>query len=339
MGVLVKAFDNSVKEYILQTPELEVSVLDYGATLRAIRFGGQDICLGFDDMAGYRACTSYQGATIGRYANRIAAGKFTLNGIVYDVGCNEEGRGHLHGGSAGLHQKVWRAEIETETPPRVRFTTELADGDAGYPGAMEIAVTFSLSGAALRMEYAARSDRDTIFNPTNHTYFNLNGAGGETVLSTVLQIHADAITPVDERLIPTGELLPVAGTAFDFNAPKPIGRDINDTHPQMLLGGGYDHNFVLGLSRGMRHAAHAVSSITGIALDCYTDMPGIQLYTANFLAQPGGKGGRPLVKHGGFCLETQFFPDAPNHPQFPSATLRAGETFASVTEYRFSKEE
>ncbi len=339
MGVTVKTFDGEVKEYLLQTPALEVAVLDYGATVRAIRYAGRDLCLGFDAMAGYRACDSYQGATIGRYANRIAAGKFSLNGVVYDVGCNETGRGHLHGGVSGLHQKLWRAQIETQSPPRVRFITALADGESGYPGAMEIVVTFSLNDSALKIEYAAKSDRDTVFNPTNHTYFNLNGVGGESVLSTLLQIHAAAITPVDELLIPTGEEMPVAGTAFDFNTLKPIGRDMGDPHPQLRLCGGYDHNFVLGHLRAMRHAAHAVSPVTGIGLDCYTDMPGLQLYTANFLSQPGGKGGHPLEKHGGFCLETQFFPDSPNHPQFPSAVLRAGETFSSQTEYRFSHAE
>lgn len=339
MGVTVQPFDDGIKEYVLQTPELEIALLNYGATIRAIRFGGRDLCLGFDDMAGYRACTSYQGATIGRYANRIAFGKFTLNGTTYDVGCNETGRGHLHGGNIGLNRKIWQAEILSQTPPRVRFAVDLADGEEGYPGHMQIWVTFCLENAALKIEYRANTDQDTVFNPTNHTYFNLNGAGGESVLSTVLQIQADAITPVNELLNPTGEQMPVEGTAFDFRTPKPIGRDINDPHPQMLFGGGYDHNFVLGTSRVWRHAAHAVSPVTRIALDCYTDMPGMQLYTANFLDQPGGKGGQPLVKHGGFCLETQFFPDSPNHPQFPSAVLRAGETFSSQTEYRFSHAE
>lgn len=336
MGVTVKSFGEGVKEYILQTPALEVSVLDYGATIHAIRFAGHDVCLGYDTIEGYRTHSGYLGATVGRYANRIAGGKFTLNGVEYDVGCNETGRGHLHGGKIGLDKKVWQAEINTQSPPSVRFTTTLADGECGYPGAMDVAVTFSIDDAALKIEYYGKSDKDTVFNPTNHTYFNLNGFDGESVLSTLLQINAAAITPVDELLIPTGEELPVAGTAFDFNTAKPIGRDINDTHPQMKICGGYDHNFVLGHDRTVRHAVQATSPVTGIAMDCYTDLPGVQLYTANKLSCPDGKGGHQMNNYGGFCLETQFFPDSPNHPQFPSAVLSAGETFLSKTEYRFS---
>lgn len=339
MSVIVKDFDKSVKKYILKSDELQVSVLEYGATVDSILFNGKDVCLGFDDMAGYKANTSFQGATVGRYANRIAAGKFTLNGTEYDVGCNENGRGHLHGGKIGLDKKLWQAEIISQEPACVRFTNTLADGEEGYPGNMSVSVTFTIEGATWKLKYEATTDKDTVFNPTNHTYFNLNGYDGENILSTELKLNASAITPVNEMLIPTGELMPVKGTAFDFNEMKPIGRDIEDTHPQMLLGGGYDHNFVLGDTREMRHAAKAVSPITGIVLDCYTDMPGIQLYTANTLGEPTGKSGKPLGKNGGFCLETQFFPDTPNKPQFPSAVLKKDETFVANTKYCFSIKE
>ncbi len=330
--VKVLPFRGGANEYVVGNGELEVSLLDYGATIHAIRFAGRDLCLGFDDLDGYKTCTSYQGATVGRYANRIAAGKFTLDGVQYDVGRNEAGRGHLHGGKAGLNTKIWRAE-PLEELPGVRFSTTLADGEEGYPGNMDISVAFSLEGGSLKISYDAVSDKDTVFNPTNHTYFRL---GGENILSTELRIFAEYITPVDELLIPTGELLPVAGTPFDFTSAKPIGRDIDDPHPQIATCHGYDHNFVLGMTRSPRHAVSAYCPESGISLDCFTDMPGIQLYTSGGLSEKSGKGGVPLSKYAGFCLETQYFPDSPNRPEFPSATLRAGERFASETLYRFS---
>lgn len=339
MSVTVKDFGENVKRYILATDTLSLSVLDFGATINKIEYAGRDLCLGFDNMEGYRLCANdnYQGATVGRYANRIAGGKFVLNGVEYDVGCNEKGRGHLHGGKIGLNQKIWKAETVSENPPSVKFSQKLADNEEGYPGNMDISVTFTVVGSSFSIKYEAVSDKDTVFNPTNHTYFNINGYDGEDILSTTLKIDADRITPVDNMLIPTGEYLYVKGTPFDFGAPKKIGEEINSDHPQMKIGGGYDHNFVLGETREMRHAVTAHSDISGITLDCSTDMPGIQLYTSNFLSQKNGKGGIDLHKHQGFCLETQFFPDSPNHPEFPSATLKKGEKFTSVTEYTLSR--
>lgn len=333
MGVTVNGFGEA-KEYVLSGGELEVAVLDYGATIRAIRFAGKDLCLGYDDLDTYKHSSGYLGATVGRYANRIRDGRFTLNGKLYDVGRNENGYVHLHGGKTGLDKKFWNAEILSGGEPAVRFTVKLADGEEGYPGNMNVAVTFSIAGSALRLTYDADTDADTVFNPTNHTYFNVSGGG--TALSTVLTIYADAFLPLDGRQIPTGEMRKVEGTPFDFREGKPIGRDIAADDPQIKIGGGYDINFILGATRGERTAATAYSPESGIVMECRTDMPGVQFYTACGLNNPHGKGGVPLGRYDGFCLETQFFPDSPNRPEFPSPVLRAGEKFHSVTEYAFS---
>lgn len=314
---------------------LAASLLTYGATLQALTFGGRDVVLGYDTLDEYRTHESYQGATVGRYANRIAGGRFVLGGVAYDVGCNEGGRGHLHGGREGFDKKLWDAEtLEDRGEPSVRFSYTAADGEEGYPGQLEVAVTFTVTrDNALRIRYEASSERDTVLNLTNHAYFNLNGYDGGDVLDTSLRIEADAYTPVDERLIPTGERRPVADTPFDFRQAKPIGRDSGAADDQLALGGGYDHNFVLG--DGFKRAVTATAPRSGIRLECWTDQPGVQLYTANGLDVPAGKGGIALYRHQGFCLETQHFPDSPNHPDFPSTMLRAGELFESVTEYRF----
>ena len=331
----------AVEQYCLTASGgLKVSVLTYGATLRAVEFAGKDVILGYDRLEDYvNAKGSYQGATVGRYANRIAGGVFTLGGQTYDVGCNETGRGHLHGGVHGFDKKVWAASVLDEgDEPSLRLSITSADGEEGYPGRLEVSVTVTAAADnTLRLSYEAQSDKDTVLNLTNHAYFNLNGYDGGDVLDTALTIHADAITPVDDLLIPTGELLPVEGTPFDFRAGQTIGAALAASHPQLEIGGGVDHNFVLGSERAMRQAIRAVSPRSGIAVECWTDMPGVQVYTANFLGEDAGKGGVPLYRHQGFCMETQFFPDSPNHPAFPSTLLQAGETFRSVTEYRFAR--
>lgn len=329
-----------IERYILQgAGGLRVSVLTYGATLQAVEFRGKDLLLGYDTLEEYMtAAGSYQGATVGRYANRIAQGRFTLGGRVYDVGCNEKGRGHLHGGVHGFDKKIWTAQVLSEgDAPCVKLSTVSEDGEEGYPGRLGVSVTVTVSADnVLRLAYEAASDADTVLNLTNHAYFNLNGWDGGDVLDTVLTVAADAITPVDSLLIPTGELLPVEGTPFDFRQGQSIGQALAGEHPQLTIGGGLDHNFVLGMDRRMRQAIHAVSPRSGIAVDCRTDMPGVQIYTANFLNEKAGKGGVKLYRHQGFCMETQFFPDSPNRPEFPSTVLKAGETFRSVTEYAFS---
>ncbi len=315
---------------------LTASILTYGAILHQLIFEEKDVVLGHETLADYLPAIGYIGTTVGRYANRIAEGKFTLNGTAYDVGCNETGRGHLHGGNEGFDKRVWAVTNLTEN--RVELQLVSPDGDMGYPGTLTAAVCYEIEDDnTLALTYRAHGDKDTVFNPTNHSYFNLNGFDGGTILDTELRINADTITPVDEWLIPTGERMPVDGTPFDFRTAKPIGRDIDSDHPQMLLGGGYDHNFCLGDTCEYRHAVSAFSPRSGIRMDCYTTEPGVQLYTANFLESPTGKGG-PMVQHQGFCLETQHFPDSPNQPTFPSTVLKVNEAFESITRYHFTKE-
>lgn len=328
-----------VQRFVLQSGKLCAAVLSYGATLQMLEYNGQDRILGYDSLEGYLGGGSYQGAAVGRYANRIAGGKFTLNGRICDVGRNEKGIGHLHGGEEGFDKRLWTAEIVDDgEEPAVRFSLLAADGEEGYPGNLSVSLTYRVVGGdTLRLTYTAESDQDTVVNLTNHAYFNLNGREESDILNTRVRIAAEYITPVDARLIPTGEFLPVEGTPFDFREEKAIGQDIGAPDEQLRLGLGYDHNFVLGPDRRRRHAVSAWSPESGVRMDCYTDLPGVQFYTANMLGEPGGKGGWPLRKNQGFCLETQFFPDSPNQPSFPSPVLRAGERYESTTEYRFSR--
>ncbi len=317
-----------MRKITLSQGKLTVTVLTYGATLQSIRYYSTDVALGYDTVEEYQQYGAYLGATVGRYANRIADGRFSLNGVEYDVGCNEKGRGHLHGGRIGLDKKVWTVREESETA--VTLETTLADGEEGYPGNMKVAVTFEVNDDTLRIIYEAVSDADTVFNPTNHCYFNLNGFG--SVEDHRLAIFADSYLPVNEKMIPTGEIRSVKGTPFDFTNYKRIGEEIDADDEQIRLGGGYDHTFVLREGSGMK--AKVEGDASGYIMACYTDMPGLQLYTGNFLDQPTGKKG-PIGKREGFCLETQFFPDSPNRPEFPSCVLKAGEPFRSVTAFEF----
>lgn len=313
---------------------ITASFITYGATLTALTVHGKDVVLGYRSLEEYRQDTASIGVTVGRYANRIADGRFSLDGTMYDVGRNEVARhGHLHGGAVGFQMKNWHLEEHDDNA----FTLSLhsPDGDMGYPGALTLRLRVALdTPSSLLLTYTAVSDRDTVVNFTNHAYFNLNGYDGGTVLDTELQICADELLAVNERLIPTGERLSVDGTPFDFREGKPIGRDIQVEHPQLALGGGYDHNFILNHDPKTQHAVTAYSPRSGIRMHCDTDQPGLQLYTANFLSSECGKGGA-MSRHQGFCLETQHFPDSPNHPDFPTTVLRAGETFTSYTRYSF----
>lgn len=320
-----------------------VSVLDYGATLQSFVFQGKDIILGYDTIDGYtHANGSYIGATVGRFANRIARGRFTLNGKEYALACNEASRGgHLHGGNVGFDKKIWQCTVlDSGDAPAVRFAYTSPDGEENYPGTLHVSVTFTLSvDDTLGLHYHAEAEQDTILNLTNHSYFNVNGYDGGDVLDTQLCIHADEITPVDEVLIPTGEYMPVDGTPLDLRQPKPIGEVVHGDHPQIAVAGGIDHNFVLAHEKGaLREAATAYSPRTGIRLTCSTDLPGIQVYSANFLQEESGKGGLKWGQYGGFCMETQFFPDAINHANFPSVVLRAGETLDSDTLFHVEKD-
>lgn len=325
-----------VQRYTLHSPNghMQASFLEYGGILQSLRFEGRELVLGYDTLSDYLSDTAYLGATVGRYANRIAGGCFSIGGKTCQLECNEAGVNHIHGGSDGFHRQFWTAEIlDDPAGAALRLTRMSPEGEGGYPGSLQLSVRVLLTDDALSLNYEAESDRDTILNVTNHAYFTLDGA---EVTDTILKIEADAITPVNEQLIPTGEILPVAGTPFDFRTAKPIGRDILSSHPQLRIGNGYDHNFVLK-GEGMRLAATAVSPHTNICLECCTDQPGMQLYTGNSLPMKKGRGRADIGPRKGFCLETQHFPDSPHHASFPSVLLPAGQKWRSQTLYRVSQ--
>lgn len=326
----------AVERYILTgAGGLTAALITYGATLQQLLFEGHDVVLGYDDLEGYLNGGSYQGATIGRYGNRIANGRFSLDGTTYDVGRNENGVGHLHGGTAGFDKRLWHATVVSDgREPAVTFARLSPDGEEGYPGNLAVSITFTVTADnALRIEYSAKTDADTVVNLTNHSYFSL---GSNDATRTIMWIDADVITPVDERLIPTGGFRDVTDTPFDFREAKPIGRDIDADDPQLRVGDGYDHNFLLN-GEGYRRVMTASSVESGLLLTCFTDQPAVQFYTANVLGEPVGKGGRPLTRRSAFCFETQHCPDSPNHSAFPTTRLAAGETYRSVTAYRLQK--
>ncbi|MBE6806454.1 MAG: galactose mutarotase [Ruminococcaceae bacterium] len=350
MSVTVRQFDtlqNGQSVHIITMTNqagTEVSLLTLGAAIQAFRFAGKDLVLGFDRAEHYFHSGAYIGATVGRICNRTADGRFELNGTTYNLVCNEpDRRVHLHGGKVGFDKKVWDYTIiREEELPCVTFSTVSPDGEEGYPGTLMLEVTYTLTEAnELILDYKAQSDADTPLNLTNHTYFNLNGCDGKTVHNNLLQINAAEYTPVTERLVPTGEYAPVEGTAIDFRMAKPIGEALYNEDASMAYTGGVDHNFVLAHTRpeAALEAAYAYSPDTGIQLRCYTDLPGIQVYTGNFLDEPGGKYGLKWGQHQGFCLETQFFANSINQPNFPSIVLKAGDTFHSRTTYAVSQKE
>ena len=279
---------------------------------------------------------------VGRYGNRIANGRFTLDGRTYALATNN-GPNHLHGGLKGFDKVVWVAEgFERGGSVGVTYRHVSPDGDEGYPGRVEVRVSYTLSPSnELAVDYEATTDRPTPINLTQHSYFNLAGDASGDVLGHQLTIDADRFTPVDATLIPTGELAPVAGTPFDFRQPTTIGARIAADHPQLKTGNGYDHNFVLngwspGSSQALHHAARAVDPGSGRTLDVATTEPGVQFYSGNFLdGTVVGKSGRAYGRRHGFCLETQHFPDSPNHPAFPSTILRPGDTYRSRTVFTF----
>jgi aldose 1-epimerase len=320
---------------------LEASISTYGGTLVAInapdRAGARaDVLLGFDTLDGYLQPHPYFGALIGRYGNRIARGRFTLDGVAYQLATNN-GPNHLHGGPGGFHAVLWRAEPAGDS---LALSYTSPDGEEGYPGTLEVRVTYSLNDAGeLRIDYEATADRATVLNLTNHAYFNL--AGGGDILGHQLRLDASHYLPVDATQIPTGELAPVAGTPFDFTTPTAIGARI-DADDEQLRGakGGYDHCWVFGHGGDLGKAVgRVVEPVSGRTLELFTTQPGVQFYSANFLeGDLKGKGGRAYPKHSAFCLETQHFPDSPNQPAFPSTVLRPGETYGHTTIYRFGAE-
>jgi len=320
---------------------VEVRAMDYGATIVSVRTPDRagrfdDVVLGFDGFDPYLTKARYFGSIVGRYGNRIAGGKFVLDGTTVQLAVNN-GPNHLHGGDRGFDKVVWHGEpFERGGNSGVVFTYTSPDGEEHYPGALQMTVTYTLTtGDALMLEYVAKSDKATPINLTNHSYFNLAGRGHGDILKHVLTLNADRYTPVDGGLIPTGELASVQGTPFDFRTPTAIGARIDADNEQLKRGGGYDHNFVLnGWSANAttpRHAAHVVDPSSGRTLDVATTEPGVQFYAGNNLDE--GRNG--FGRRTGFCLETQHYPDSPNHANFPSTILRPGATFRSTTVFTF----
>ena len=323
---------------------IEVRVITFGAIIASLRTPDRrgtldDIVLGHDDVAGYLASNAYFGAVVGRYGNRIANGRFVLDGREVNLSTND-GPNHLHGGATGFDKAVWGAQpFEGDAERGVALTHRSPDGDQGYPGTLEATVTYTLTDDdELVVEYAATTDRATPVNLTQHSYFNLAGHGARDVLDHELAIHATHFTPVDERLIPTGELAPVADTPFDFRRPTRIGARIEGSDVQLQRGRGYDHNFVLSRpDSGLAFAARLIEPAGGRVLEVHTTEPGVQFYSGNFLdGSAVGKGGRRYARRTGLCLETQHFPDSPNQPHFPTTILRPGGEYRSRTVFAFS---
>ena len=318
--------------YTLSSANLTARVTTYGARLVSVvapdRAGAKaDVVLGYDDVASYESDRStYFGAIVGRYGNRLAGGAFTLDGTTYHVPTNNNGNA-LHGGTEGFDRKVWSAKTVKNG---VELSLTSPDGDMGFPGELTLTVRYTLDGNALRIDYSAKTNKATVVNVTNHAYFNLAGNG--TVLAHELKINADRYTAIDAKLIPTGELPSVAQTPFDFRKPTPIGARIAEAVEQLRFGNGYDHNFVLT----GKDAVDVYEPTSGRTLHVTTTEPGVQFYSGNFLdGSLKGRGGVAYAKHSGFCLETQHFPDAPNHPTFPSTVLRPGKPFQSTTTFTF----
>lgn len=335
---------SSIKSYTLKNKSrMEVKITNYGATISSIKVPDRngviaDVALGYNNVEGYVNAIdrSYFGAVVGRYGNRIAKGKFTLDGKEYTLATNN-GENHLHGGLMGFDKAIWNAKVLGEN--KVSFSYLAKDGEEGYPGNLFVNVTYTLTDDnALQIDYLATTDKATPVNLTNHTYFNLDGEGAPTILNQELMLNADAFTPVDQGLIPAGEIRPVKGTPFDFRAPKAIGKDINTDNQQLKYGMGYDHNWVLNKGKGgMTLAATLYAPENGRLMQVYTDQPGIQFYSGNFLdGRLTGKSGKPYLHRSGLCLETQHYPDSPNHPAFPSTILKPGEEYKSSTIYKFS---
>jgi len=317
---------------------MEVEIINYGASITTIRVPDRDgniadVTLGYDTLPEWERGACFFGAVVGRFGNRIANGRFSLDGREYQVPINN-GEHSLHGGPEGFHRKVWAAEVLGDNA--LRLTLVSPDGEQGYPGTLIAEVTYTLGAEnELAIDYRLTTDAPTIANLTNHTYFNLTGDDGATILGHKLRLAAERYTLTDAGLIPTGELPLVAGTPMDFRHATPIGARINEAFPALVSAGGYDHNYVLD-GEGYRLVGEVYEPIHGRVMEVFTTEPGVQFYSGNFLRDEPGKGGAVYPYRGGLCLETQHFPDSPNQPHFPSTVLRPGETFTSKTAYRFS---
>ncbi len=321
-----------------------VSICDLGAAIVSINVPDKngllaDVLLGHDDAQGYLDDDSYLGFIVGRYGNRIAKGMFSLDGRSYQLALNDGGN-HLHGGFKGFHRKLWKASVNSAAPAdSVTLRCTSPDGDEGYPGKLTLDVTYSWNDECeLALDYAATTDAPTVLNPTSHGYFNLTGDPRTTILDHELMIAADLFTPSGPGRIPTGKILTVDGTPLDLRSPRRIGDAINAAYDQLQMAGGYDQNWVIrAFDKTLRRAALVYEPKSGRSLEVFTDQPGLQFYTGNFLnGSLKGKKGIAYGRRSALCLEAQHFPDSPNHPQFPSVVLRPGETYRQTTKYCFS---
>ena len=339
----------AVEQYILRNSHgMQATVITYGGVLQSLKVPDKhgkldDVVLGFDDVQGYQAGTAFFGATIGRFGNRLAGGAFELDGKRFQVPLND-GPNSLHGGAQGFDKQVWKAEpVKDKDSVGVKLSYLSKDGEMGFPGNLKTEVTYRLNDRnELHIDYKATTDKPTVLNLTNHSYFNLAGAGNGDILKHVATLHASHYTPVNATLIPTGELAPVKGTPMDFLKPTPIGQHIKEDHPQLKFAepkqGGFDFNWALDTKGDVKQlAAEVHDPASGRRLQLYTSEPGVQFYTSNFLdGSVKGKGGKTYLHWSGFTLETQHYPDAPNQPTFASTRLNPGQTYTQNTVFKFS---
>ena len=334
----------SVDLYTLRNVHaVEAKITNYGGILVSLKVPDRngkfaDVVLGYNDLDSYLKGSPYFGAIVGRYGNRIAKGRFTLNGVEYKLAVNN-GENTLHGGLKGFDKVVWTGkEMKTKDGPSVVLTYLSKDGEEGYPGNLNVRVVYTLTNNnELKIDYSATTDKDTVTNLTHHSYFNLAGEGNGDILNHLVTINADRFLPTDAGSIPTGELRKVAGTPFDFLTAHRIGERINQDDEQLKLGNGYDHTWIINGRPGtLRLAATAYEATSGRTMQVWTTEPGVQFYTGNFLdGTLTGKSGKIYQRRFGFCFETQHYPDSPNHPAFPTTTLKKGATYTSTTIYRF----
>ncbi len=351
-GIAYIAFNGSIEGKNIKLHALynkngiEVALSNYGQRLVSLMVPDsngkmEDIVLGYSSLGQYRTNSGYFGAIIGRYGNRIAKGRFEIDGIVYDLAKNNNGN-HLHGGEKGFESVVW--DVDSVSQNFIRFKRTSPDMEEGYPGNLKVTVAYTLTDTnELRIEYAATTDKKTHLNLTHHSFFNLKGEGKGTVNEHIMQINASSITAIDDNLIPTGVFMPVADTPFDFNAPKTIQSGLDAEHEQLTFGKGFDHNFVLDKNlkneEGLYIAAKVKESKSGRVMEVFTNEPGVQFYGGNFLeGKTTGKKGGVYERRGAFCLETQHFPNSPNQGNFPSTLLEPGQEYRSICVYRFSIE-
>ena len=318
---------------------MKAYVSDFGAVLVSLLVPDQegkavDVVLGYDDAAGYEQGDAAVGAVVGRNANRIGGAGFELNGVSYELDKNDNGKNNLHSGLNYYHKRLW--EVKYYEADHVSLMLHSPDGDQGYPGALDMHVTYTLDDDnTLTIHYEAVPDQDTVINMTNHSYFNLNGHDSGTVLNHKVTLNADFFTPADAESIPTGEIRSVEGTPMDFRAGRVLGDDIDADYEPLRFGSGYDHNWVLKNEGRFDKVAEAVSEKSGIVMEVYTDLPGVQIYTANFLDNEPGKEGASYMRRGAVCFETQYYPDSVHHENFPQPVCRKGEKYDTRTAYRF----